>query len=151
MEHHKEIIKSGCHKILEGINSMSLVNLDDQQIHSLVMMREIARGVVDGRDRKVTKNDVITALRYSIEKMVCASRDIIHILGRMSYEGLDDQRMNLVLRMKEIAHGIVDKQPGVAIARPELLADQFYRFALWMKGQETVLWLSRQRSAMGML
>ncbi|XP_073223144.1 serine/threonine-protein phosphatase 7-like isoform X2 [Cicer arietinum] len=124
MEHHKEIIKSGCHKILEGINSMSLVNLDDQQIHSLVMMREIARGVVDGRDRKVTKNDVITALRYSIEKMVCASRDIIHILGRMSYEGLDDQRMNLVLRMKEIAHGIVDKQPGVAIARPELLADQ---------------------------
>lgn len=53
MEHHKEIIKSGCHKILEGINSMSLVNLDDQQIHSLVMMREIARGVVDGRDRKV--------------------------------------------------------------------------------------------------
>lgn len=53
MEHHKEIIKSGCHKILQGINSMSLVNLDDQQVHSLVMMREIARGVVDGRDRKV--------------------------------------------------------------------------------------------------
>lgn len=124
MEHHKEIIKSGCHKILEGINSMSSVNLDNQQVHSLVMMREIARGVVDDRDRKVTKNDVITALRYSIEKMVCASRDIVHMLSRMSYEGLDDQRMHLVLRMKEIAHGIVDKQPRVAIARPELLADQ---------------------------
>jgi len=36
MEHHKEIIKSGCRKILEGINSMSLVNLDDQQVHSLM-------------------------------------------------------------------------------------------------------------------
>lgn len=53
MDHHKERIKSGCQKILEGINSMSLVNLDDQQVHSLVMMREIARGVVDDRDRKV--------------------------------------------------------------------------------------------------
>ncbi|CAI8611797.1 unnamed protein product [Vicia faba] len=124
MEHHTEIIKSGCHKILEGINSMSWVNLDDQQVHSLVMMREIARGVVDDRDRKVTKNDVITTLRYSIEKMVCASRDIVHMLSRMSYEGLDDQRMHLVLRMKEIAHGIVDKQPRVAITTSEILVDQ---------------------------
>lgn len=53
MDHHKERIKSGCKKIFEGINSMSLVNLDDQQVHSLVMMREIARGVVDDRVRKV--------------------------------------------------------------------------------------------------
>ncbi|XP_020223394.1 serine/threonine-protein phosphatase 7 isoform X1 [Cajanus cajan] len=124
MDHHKERIKSGCQKILEGINSMSLVNLDDQQVHSLVMMREIARGVVDDRDRMVTKSDVITALRYSIEKMVCASRDIIQILSRISFEGLDDQRMHLVTRMKDIAHGIIDKQPRVAIARPDLLAEQ---------------------------
>lgn len=53
-----------------------------------------------------------------------ASRDIIQILSRMSYEGLDDQRMHLVLRMKEIAHGIIDKQHRVPISRPELLADQ---------------------------
>lgn len=135
MDHHNERIKSRCQKILEGINSMSLVNLDDQQIHSLVMMREIARGVVvDDRDRKVTKNDVITALRYGIEKMVLASRDIIQFLSRMSYEGLDDQRMHLVLRMKEIARGIIDKQLRVAMSGPELLADQFFRLALWMKG-----------------
>lgn len=127
MDHHKERIKSGCQKILEGINSMSLVNLDDQQVHSLVMMREIARGVVDDRDRKVTKSDVITSLRYNIEKMVCASRDIIQILSRVSFEGLDDQRMHLVMRMKEIAYGIIDKQPRVAISRADLLAEQFYR------------------------
>ncbi|QCE09074.1 serine/threonine-protein phosphatase 7-like isoform X1 [Vigna unguiculata] len=124
MDHQKERIKSGCQKILEGINSMSLANLDDQQVHSLVMMREIARGVVDDRDRKVTRSDVITALRYSIEKMVCASRDIIQILSRISFEGLDDQRMHLVTRMKEIAHGVIDKQPQVAIARPNLLAEE---------------------------
>jgi len=53
MDLQKERIKSGCQKILEGIDSMSLVNLDDQQVHSLVMMREIARAVVDDRDRKV--------------------------------------------------------------------------------------------------
>lgn len=46
------------------------------------------------------------------------------MLSRMSFEGLDDQRMHLVLRMKEIAHGIVDKQPRVAITRSEILADQ---------------------------
>ncbi|BAT91727.1 hypothetical protein LR48_Vigan05g201200 [Vigna angularis] len=124
MDHQKERIKNGCQKILEGINSMSLANLDDQQVHSLVMMREIARGVVDDRDRKVTRSDVITALRYSIEKMVCSSRDIIQILSRMSFEGLDDQRMHLVTRMKEIAHGVIDKQPRVAIARPNLLAEE---------------------------
>nr|KYP58399.1 Serine/threonine protein phosphatase 7 [Cajanus cajan] len=126
MDHHKERIKSGCQKILEGINSMSLVNLDDQQVHSLVMMREIARGVVDDRDRMVTKSDVITALRYSIEKMVHTDsfEDIIQILSRISFEGLDDQRMHLVTRMKDIAHGIIDKQPRVAIARPDLLAEQ---------------------------
>jgi len=39
--------------ILEGINSMSLMNLNDQQVHSLVMMREIACGVVEDRDTKV--------------------------------------------------------------------------------------------------
>ncbi|OIW03768.1 hypothetical protein TanjilG_30044 [Lupinus angustifolius] len=124
MDPHKERIKSGCHKILDGINSMSLVNLDDQQVHSLVMMREIARGVVNDRDRKVSKNDVIAALRFSIEKMVSASRDIIQLLSRMSYESLDDQQMHLVLRMKELAHGIVDKQPRVAATGPDLLVDQ---------------------------
>ena len=55
---------------------------------------------------------------------MCASRDIVHMLSRMSYEGLDDQRMHFVLRMKEIAHGIVDKQPRVATVRPELHVDQ---------------------------
>ena len=55
---------------------------------------------------------------------VCASRDIIQILSRMSYEGLDDEQMNLVLRMKEIAHGIIVKQPTVAITSPDLLAEQ---------------------------
>nr|XP_025613679.1 serine/threonine-protein phosphatase 7 isoform X3 [Arachis hypogaea] len=124
MDPHKERIKTGCHKILDGMNSMSLVNLDDQQVHSLVMMREIARGVVDDQNRKVTRNDVIRALRRSILKMVCASRDIIRLLSRMSYEGLDDQQMNLLLRMNEIAHRIIDKQPRVAIARPNLLVEQ---------------------------
>ena len=55
MDSEREKIKSGCLKILEGIVSLSFVNLDDQQVHSLVMMREIARGVVDDRKRRVRK------------------------------------------------------------------------------------------------
>ena len=49
----EERIKNACKKIVECINAMSFVNLDDQRVHSLVMMREIARGVVENRDRKV--------------------------------------------------------------------------------------------------
>lgn len=49
----EEKIKNACKKIVECINAMSFVNLDDQRVHSLVLMREIARGVVENRDRKV--------------------------------------------------------------------------------------------------
>lgn len=49
----EERIKNACMKIVECINAMSFVNLDDQRVHSLVMMREIARGVVENKDRKV--------------------------------------------------------------------------------------------------
>ncbi|XP_057458115.1 serine/threonine-protein phosphatase 7-like isoform X3 [Lotus japonicus] len=56
--------------------------------------------------------------------MVCASRDIIQILSRMSYEGLDEQRMHLVLRMRDIANGVIDKQHRVAITKPDSLSEQ---------------------------
>lgn len=68
MDHHTERIKSGCQKILEGINSMSLVNLDDQQVHSLVMMREIARGIVDDRDKKVVR---LTTAEFFVQNILC--------------------------------------------------------------------------------
>jgi hypothetical protein len=49
----EEKIKNACKNIVECVNAMSFVNLDDQRVNSLVMMREIARGVVENRDRKV--------------------------------------------------------------------------------------------------
>lgn len=99
----EEKIKNACKKIVECINAMSFVNLDDQRVHSLVLMREIARGVVENRDRKVTKGDVTTALHSSIEKMASACRDIVCKLSKMSYKGLDDQRIHSLLRVKELA------------------------------------------------
>lgn len=99
----EERIKSACKKIVECINAMSFVNLDDQRVHSLVMMREIARGVVENRDRKVTKSDVTRALHSSIEKMASTCRDIVYKLSKMSYKGLDDRRTQSLLRVKEIA------------------------------------------------
>ncbi|XP_065620919.1 serine/threonine-protein phosphatase 7 [Quercus suber] len=99
----EERIKNACMKIVECINAMSFVNLDDQRVHSLVMMREIARGVVENKDRKVTKSDVTRALHSSIEKMASSCRDIVYKLSKMSYKGLDDQRIQSLLRVKEIA------------------------------------------------
>lgn len=53
MDRRKERMKNECKKIMDSINSMSFVNLDDQRVQSLVMMREIARGVVHNRVEKV--------------------------------------------------------------------------------------------------
>lgn len=54
MEGQKEIMVNESKKIMEYINSMSLVNLDDQQVYSLMMIKEIARGVVRNRVEKVS-------------------------------------------------------------------------------------------------
>uniref|UniRef100_A0A2N9HCA4 Serine/threonine-protein phosphatase n=1 Tax=Fagus sylvatica TaxID=28930 RepID=A0A2N9HCA4_FAGSY len=99
----EEKIKNACKNIVECVNAMSFVNLDDQRVNSLVMMREIARGVVENRDRKVTKSDVTRALHSSIEKMASACRDIVYKLSKMSYKGLDDQRIQSLSRVKDIA------------------------------------------------
>ncbi|XP_015890694.3 serine/threonine-protein phosphatase 7 inactive homolog isoform X2 [Ziziphus jujuba] len=114
MDRRKERMKNECKKIMDSINSMSFVNLDDQRVQSLVMMREIARGVVHNRVEKVTKSDVKRALSSSIEKMVGSCRDVIGILSRMSCEGLDDQQLQSLMQMKEIALGIVNKRAKVA-------------------------------------
>lgn len=53
MDRRKERMKNECKRIVDSINSMSFVNLDDQRVQSLVMMREIARGVVHNRVEKV--------------------------------------------------------------------------------------------------
>lgn len=63
-------MKSDCRKIMESINAMCFKNLNDEQVHSLVLMREIARGVLTNRVEKVTSSDVKKALSSSIEKMV---------------------------------------------------------------------------------
>ncbi|XP_059458086.1 serine/threonine-protein phosphatase 7-like isoform X2 [Corylus avellana] len=122
----EERIKNACKKIVECINAMSFVNLDDQRVHSLVMMREIARGVVENRDRKVTKSDVTRALHSSIEKMASACRDIVYKLSKMSYKGLDDERIQSLLRVKEIAckHAKVASVGSDLLIRESLVGEE---------------------------
>lgn len=57
MDSRKEAMVNVAKKIVDDINAMSFVNLDDQQLHSLMMMREIARGVVDNRVDKVSERE----------------------------------------------------------------------------------------------
>ena len=55
MEHQKEKMINESKKIVEYINSMSLVNLDDQQVYSLMMIKEIARGILHNKIDKVSE------------------------------------------------------------------------------------------------
>ncbi|XP_062008680.1 serine/threonine-protein phosphatase 7-like isoform X1 [Rosa rugosa] len=116
MDHRKERMKSDCKKIMDSINAMCFENLNDEQVHSLVMMREIARGVVDNRVGKVSNSDVKKALSSSIEKMVESCRDVVNILGRISCEGLGEEEFQKLVRMKEIAMGIVLKRSTAVAA-----------------------------------
>lgn len=64
MDSRKEAMVNVAKKIVDDINAMSFVNLDDQQLHSLMMMREIARGVVDNRVDKVSEREREEAMNF---------------------------------------------------------------------------------------
>ncbi|XP_050383989.1 serine/threonine-protein phosphatase 7-like [Argentina anserina] len=124
MDHRKERMKSDCKTILESINAMCFENLNDEQVHALVMMREIARGVLDNRLAKVSSSDVKKALSSSIDKMVESCRDVVSILGRISCEGLGEEEFQKLGRMKEIAMGIVLKRSTAVAAVAGEAGDQ---------------------------
>lgn len=73
----EERIKNACKKIVECINAMSFVNLDDQRVHSLVLMREIARGVVENRDRKVRKRLESLEFIWFIMRITLTNRIVV--------------------------------------------------------------------------
>lgn len=54
MNRRKDRVVTEARKVVENINAMSFVNLDDHQVHSLMMMREIARGIVNNKLSKVS-------------------------------------------------------------------------------------------------
>lgn len=110
MDRRKEAMVNVAKKIIDDINAMSFVNLDDQQLHSLMMMREIARGVVDNKVDKVTKEDLKKTLSSSIEKMVGSCKDVNNILSKIPCKGMDEQQTQSVSRMKEIVSKIVTKR-----------------------------------------
>ncbi|XP_024027915.1 uncharacterized protein LOC21388598 [Morus notabilis] len=109
----KERILSVARKVVDNVNAMSFTNLDDQQVHSLMMMREIARGILCNRVEKVSMNDVKKALSSSIEKMVGSCKDVNSILSKIPCEGMDDEQARSVSRMKEIASTIVTRRAKI--------------------------------------
>ncbi|KAF7814107.1 serine/threonine-protein phosphatase 7-like isoform X1 [Senna tora] len=127
MDLQKERIKSGCQKILEGIDSMSSVNFDDQQVHSLVMMREIARGVVDDQDRNYRENGLdclfheqsIMVLDYFADDCITLEwiQDMMLTLEQALQKMLPSEFCHvipsiLVDKLTEIACSILCKEPN---------------------------------------
>ncbi|XP_030490639.2 serine/threonine-protein phosphatase 7 inactive homolog isoform X1 [Cannabis sativa] len=109
MELQKEIMVNESKKILESINMMSLANLDDQQVYSLMMIKELARGIVHNKIEKVTASDVKKAQSHSIDKMVGSCKAVKKVLSYIDYETIDDPHSQSVSRMKEIVSSIVTK------------------------------------------
>ena len=65
----KDRVMNEARKVVENINAMSFMNLDDQQVHSLMMMREIARGIVNNKVAKVSERGKVMgffSLRFSL-------------------------------------------------------------------------------------
>lgn len=75
----KERILNEARKVVDNVNAMSFVNLDDQQVHSLMMMREIARGILCNRVEKVREKK--PRLRfYFVILLNCSSSDGFSLL-----------------------------------------------------------------------
>lgn len=62
MERQKEEIIDVSKKIVENINSMSFVSFDDEQVRSLMMIRELARGIIDNK---------VVQVKYRTYFLVC--------------------------------------------------------------------------------
>ncbi|XP_062087708.1 uncharacterized protein LOC133794484 isoform X2 [Humulus lupulus] len=121
MNRRKERLIDESKKIVDNINAMTFANLNDQQVHSLMTMREIARGIANNRVEKVTKSDVKKALSFSIEKMVGSCKDVNNILSRIPCDGMDDEQTQSVSRMKEIVSMIVTRRAKISSTQRELI------------------------------
>ncbi|PON79385.1 hypothetical protein PanWU01x14_011200 [Parasponia andersonii] len=117
MEPRKERMINESKKIVDNVNAMSFDHLDDQQVHSLMMIREIARGIIHNRVEKVTKDELNITLSSSIEKMVGSCKDVNDILSKIPSQGADQDQTQSVSRMKEIVSTIVTKQAKLATTR----------------------------------
>ncbi|KAI6690160.1 hypothetical protein NL676_026988 [Syzygium grande] len=124
MEPRDEQVR-GCREILEIISLMSFANLSEEQVHKLVTMREIARQVVGGRFQGVSKIDVARALRSTIDDIVVTCKETLDIISRMSHEGLDDHRVQLMSRIEEIAGAIADRKVDAGSAWHYEFAERF--------------------------
>lgn len=75
MNLRKERLINESTKIVENINAMTFANLDDQQVHSLMTMREIARGIINNRVEKVCERGKVMILifyfSFSLDGLPC--------------------------------------------------------------------------------
>ncbi|XP_022960395.1 serine/threonine-protein phosphatase 7-like isoform X1 [Cucurbita moschata] len=130
MDDKLETIQNICQKIVDTTNLYSFSKLDDHQVYSLMRLREISHRVINDRDSRVTKNDVISAMCFYINRMAGKCKDIVDILNRISYKDLDSQQVQQLLRLKELLCGIVDGAKDVEI-EPSHIVEQGIANDMW--------------------
>lgn len=130
MDDKLETIQNICQKIVDTTNLYSFSKLDDQQVYSLMRLREISHRIINDRDSRVTRNDVISAMCFYINRLAGKCKDIVDILNKMSYKDLDDQQMQQLLRLKELLCGIVDGAKDVE-TEPSHIVEQGMVSDMW--------------------
>ncbi|XP_008458903.1 serine/threonine-protein phosphatase 7-like isoform X2 [Cucumis melo] len=131
MDDKLETIQNICQKIVDTTNLYSFSKLDDQQVYSLMRLREISHRIVNERDSRVTRNDVISAMCFYINRLAGKCKDIVDIMNKMSYKDLDDQQMQQLSRLKELLCGIVDGAKDVE-TEPSRIVEQGMVSDIWM-------------------
>lgn len=59
MDDKLETIQNICQKIVDTTNLYSFSKLDDQQVYSLMRLREISHRVISDRDSRVSEDDQV--------------------------------------------------------------------------------------------
>ncbi|XP_022133758.1 serine/threonine-protein phosphatase 7-like isoform X3 [Momordica charantia] len=131
MDDKLETIQNICQKIVDTTNLYSFSKLDDQQVYSLMRLREISHRVISDRDSRVTKNDVISAMCSYINKLAGKCKDIVDLVNRMSNKDLDDQQLQQLSRLKELLCGIVDGAKDVE-TEPSHIVEQGIASDMWI-------------------
>ncbi|KAJ6711654.1 hypothetical protein OIU79_007985 [Salix purpurea] len=105
----QEARRNDCKKVMNYINSVDFTSLDDKEIRTMVMIRELGNGIVNRQTKLATEDDVSRVLKISIETMVGECRRIVDQISLTSFHDFNAQERKSLTKISEIARGIIAK------------------------------------------
>lgn len=106
----QEARRNDCKKVMNYINSVDFTSLDDKEIRTMVMIRELGNGIANRQTKLATEDDVSRVLKISIETMVGECRKIVDQISLTSFHDFNAQERKSLTKISEIARWIIAKQ-----------------------------------------